>query len=335
MASYSSTSPAEPAFMQHGLTSLATYDYALLADGTVMTVHATLANSVIVGDTAYAPAEHGTYLINGVRYARTHGRNPEAHTPRRDPAATKRAAGWSSVAAKSIVNRHNVLAVAQPHRLLERRLEGPLQESLARSMDWISTTLVAPTESVAYGLIGSVGLADDDCPSLTMPHDFDIVIEGSIETLKQIVSRSQQIVLAHPTLRVHEYGKGWNIRIELPFGLLCMFFRANPSPLDLLDWGNLRMRQDQVDVSGTVVDVARASLTPCVIEIADARLGRIAVVLPSLRTRGDVTLGTTLKAQGKLYAQTGTDLTARRFVLVQDERSAVIEPAPWPGYYSD
>ncbi|MFC0681651.1 hypothetical protein ACFFGH_27795 [Lysobacter korlensis] len=320
------------AFSDVPVELLHVYDYAVLSDGALLAVHAATESGHLIGDLAYLPDTRGRYLIDGRRYSRVHGRS-QPHPFRRDVLAASAPLGWQLIAAKSIVATADAVATANCHDMLSRRLDGPLARRVQGLLDWISNHVVPDGSSVRFGLTGSVGLVDERCESLAEPHDFDIVIEAPVETIDRVVQSAGLLVTTSPPLRVHEYGKGWRIRIRSPLGLICLFFRTPAPLLDVMDWDRQPDRATSVTCHGLVLDVTRASLTPCVVEIDDRSLGRTTVVFPGLRLRGDASVGDELTADGVLYEfEQGPRKSVLRRVIVENDVRAYVTPQPWPGY---
>ena len=270
------------------------HEYIQLTDGSLLSVHTIFGDrDVIVGDIAFMPSRLGGYSYREGTFAKPYideglGRRVTAPGVVRIRSALQRLPIAQYFPMKSVVTTDEISRVITGPEMSERLQASGFFSRFQMVAEWALTQAGFAKDNFLIYPTGSAGLG-----SPTEPHDYDVVLRGSRNSLASLVSSLQALTLERPQIRLFEYRRSWRLRLLTPHGIFCPFFASNDADESEFSWmnnGNFVGERD-VELRGVVIDSLSSALTPSVFDVTSLDGEEIRVVDFDMRSRGDLACG--------------------------------------------
>lgn len=313
-------------------SQLRAHDYALLADGSLFSVHDLLpASETIVGEIAFTPNPIGTYAWHGTNFSKPYvdtgrGHRVSASARRRSREGISRNPILAHFPTKAVIQSRDVVGIITSEEIFkdfQESASGKIQEDLSAAVQWLRE-LSSFRQDLTLSLTGSAVFGPH--PSI---HDLDLVCDAPSATLGLVVNGLQEFSRDTPQTRLHEWGKSWRHRVSMPFGILCPFFR----PAAAASLANVALHEiiepDSI-IRGIVENADFGATTPMMLQVATS-MGEVLVVDMDLRPRADFEVGDSGQFRGALAH--GEWHGPRTMLLAKSSGGSRLTSPPWEPYY--
>jgi predicted nucleotidyltransferase len=321
-------------------------DHVVLDDGIIVSVHGAVHPAGhLIGEVVYVPDPDGSHCLFGRRYRKAYQRDGRGIAEQKRLRIRDRTDSYFDRAhmfdGKSIVHRGRVRRYVACADLFTDESPDNGQKEAARSL-WESACRILGITgaSLQVTLTGSLNL-DPHPRHVRNPNDLDLLFTGSTATVGRLVAAMSAAAHEHPKIRVHEYGKGWRIRMRTAEGLLCSFFRyGDATEIPLCDVTDVRTVRNDVEIHGTVASADHNVFMPMILEVEVEVTNapetvplesRLPIVIYHLRSRGDFFQGDRGRFRGTVVEIT-EGLKAYLALSVVDGTSSHLLTPPWLPY---
>ncbi|WP_436535788.1 hypothetical protein [Actinoplanes sp. HUAS TT8] len=328
------------------LTGPQDQDHVVLDDDVIVSVHGSVHPADhLIGEVVYVPDPDGSHCLFGQGYRKAYQRDGRGIAEQKRVRIRDRTDSYFDRApifdGKSIVHRGRVRRYVPCADLFTDESPDSGQKEAARILWESACRLLGITGTgLQVALTGSLNL-DPHPRHVRDPNDLDLLFTGSTAAVGRLVVAMSAAAHEHPEIRVHEYGKGWQIRLRTHEGLLCSFFRyGDDTETPLRDVTDVRTVRNDVEIYGTVASATHNVFMPMILEVdvevtnapeTVPRETRLPILIHHLRSRGDFFQGDRGRFRGTVVevAEGPTEYLA---LSVVDGNSSDLLTPPWLPY---